>query len=373
MDRLFARSELADLIEKVERGVRLDFDEGVRLMKSKDILALGCMANLVRERKNADTTYFIVNRHINHTNVCVNLCKFCAYGVREGDPEAFTLSLEEIESAARKAAAENVSEVHVVGGLNPALPFDYYLEILRRIKRILPDVCLQAFTAVEVDYFTQITGLSVAQVLRELMQAGLDSLPGGGAEVFSPRVRALICEKKISGERWLEIQAEAHRLGMRTNATMLYGHVENAEERIDHLLQLRKLQDQTHGFLTFIPLPFYPKNTQLEGNMGVGSTTGFEDLRMLAAARIFLDNFDHIKSFWIMLGPKLAQVSLSFGVDDLDGTVVEERIIHAAGAETGQVMAKETLIRLIQKAGRTPVERDTLYRVRKSYELKEKP
>lgn len=373
MRSLFAHSDLSDLIEKVGNGERLDFEEGVRLMQSRDILALGYMANLVRERKNGDTTYFLVNRHINHTNICVNLCKFCAYGVKKEDPEAFTLSLEEIEAVTRKAAGGNISEIHIVGGLNPELPFGYYLEMLRRVKGILPEACLQAFTAVEIDYFAQITGLTVNEVLRELMQAGLDSLPGGGAEVFSPRVRAKICEKKISGERWLEIQEEAHKLGMRTNATMLYGHVENIEERIEHLLQLRALQDKTGGFLAFIPLPFYPKNTQLEGNMGVTSTTGFEDLKMLSVARILLDNFDHIKSFWIMLGPKLAQVSLNFGVDDLDGTVVEERIIHAAGAETGQVMTKKALINLIQKAGRHPVERDTLYRVRKSYDLKEKP
>ncbi|MDQ7096897.1 aminofutalosine synthase MqnE [Desulfosporosinus sp. PR] len=366
MTSLFAQSELYDLIKKVEKSERLNFEDGVRLMNSRDILALGYMANLQREQKNGNNTYFVVNRHINHTNVCTNLCHFCAYGVKKEDPRAFTLTLEEIEKAAHEAARERVSEIHIVGGLNPDLPFDYYLEMLRRVKSILPQACIQAFTAVEVDYFTQITELSLREVLQKLMEAGLDSLPGGGAEVFSPRVRAKICEKKVSGQRWLEIQETAHRLGMRTNATMLYGHVETTEERIDHLLQLRDLQDRTGGFLTFIPLPFYPKNTQLEGQMGVDSTTGFEDLKMLAVARIFLDNFDHIKSFWIMLGPKLAQVSLAFGVDDLDGTVVEERIIHSAGAETSQVMSKRALIHMIQKAGRDAVERDTLYRVLKA-------
>jgi aminodeoxyfutalosine synthase len=363
---LFEQSDLYDLISKVQKGERLDFEDGVRLMKSRDILALGYMANLVREQKNGNKTYFIVNRHINHTNICTNLCHFCAYGVKKEDPQAFTLTLDEVEQASRKAADENVSEIHIVGGLNPELPFEYYLEMLRRVKHILPKACIQAFTAVEVDYFTQITGLSLTEVLRELMAAGLDSLPGGGAEVFSPRVRAKICEKKVSGQRWLEIQEEAHRLGMRTNATMLYGHVETIEERIDHLLQLRELQDRTHGFLTFIPLPFYPKNTKLEGHMGAESTTGFEDLKILAVSRILLDNFDHIKSFWMMLGPKLAQVSLAFGVDDLDGTVVEERIIHSAGAETSQLMSKRALINMIQKAGRDAVERDTLYRVLKT-------
>ncbi|WP_407314416.1 aminofutalosine synthase MqnE [Desulfosporosinus sp. SB140] len=366
MASLFAQSQLYDLIKKVEKGERLDFEDGVRLMKSQDILALGYMANLKREQKNGNKTYFIVNRHINHTNVCTNLCHFCAYGVKKEDPQAFTLTLDEVEKAAHEAAQEGVSEIHIVGGLNPELPFEYYLEMLRRVKRILPQACIQAFTAVEVDYFTQITELSLNEVLQKLMEAGLDSLPGGGAEVFSPRVRAKICEKKVSGKRWLEIQETAHGLGMRTNATMLYGHIETTEERIDHLLQLRDLQDRTGGFLTFIPLPFYPKNTQLEGHMGVDSTTGFEDLKMLAVSRILLDNFDHIKSFWIMLGPKLAQVSLAFGVDDLDGTVVEERIIHSAGAETSQVMTKRALIQMIQKAGRDAVERDTLYRVLKA-------
>lgn len=367
MQSLFAQSELSDLIEKVENGERLDFNAGVRILNSQELLAIGYMANLIRERKNGNTTYFIVNRHINHTNICVNLCKFCAYGVNKEDPKAFTLTLQDIEASAAKAVKEGVSEVHIVGGLNPELPFTYYLEMLKRVKQILPDVRLQAFTAVEIDYFAQITGQSIEVVLKQLMNAGLDSLPGGGAEVFSPRVRAKICEKKISGERWLEIQETAHSLGMRTNATMLYGHIETVEERIDHLLKLRDLQDRTGGFLTFIPLPFYPKNTQLEGNMGVTSTTGFEDLKMLAVSRILLDNFDHIKAFWIMLGPKLAQVSLNFGVDDLDGTVIEERIIHSAGAETEQAMTKNALVNMIQKAGRKAVERDTLYHVRKSY------
>ena len=366
LSSLFAQSELYDLIQKVEAAERLSFEDGVRLMSSRDILALGYMANLIRERKNGNNTYFIVNRHINHTNVCTNLCNFCAYGVKKESPEAFTLSLAEIENIALEAAKEEISEIHIVGGLNPELPFDYYLEMLRRVRKIVPKACIQAFTAVEVDYFTQITGLSVKEVMQELMKAGLDSLPGGGAEVFSPRVRAKICEKKVSGQRWLEIQETAHNLGMRTNATMLYGHIETIEERVDHLIQLRELQDRTQGFLTFIPLPFYPKNTKLEGQMGVDSTTGFEDLKMLSVSRILLDNFDHIKSFWMMLGPKLAQVSLAFGVDDLDGTVVEERIIHSAGAETGQVMSKSALIRMIQKAGRDAVERDTLYRVLKT-------
>jgi putative menaquinone biosynthesis protein, SCO4494 family len=363
----FLESELKDLIKQVENGERLDFEAGVRLLESKDLLALGYMANLVRERKNGNKAYFIVNRHINHTNVCVNLCRFCAYGVTKGDVRAFTLTLAEIEEKARQAAVENISEIHIVGGLNPELPYDYYLQMLQCIKRVLPHVCLQAFTAVEIDYLTQITGYSLKRVLADLRQAGLDSLPGGGAEVFSPRVRAIICPKKVSGERWLEIHETAHILGMGTNATILYGHVETIKERIEHLLKLRELQDKTAGFLAFIPLPFSPGNTKLEDSIGAGNTTGFEDLKMLAVSRILLDNFDHIKAFWIMLGPKLAQVSLQFGVDDLDGTVVEERIIHATGIKTGQVMSKKAMVNLIRKVGQDAFERDTFYRILKSY------
>ena len=367
MDYLAGKGELRDLIRKVEKEERLGFAEGVRLMNSKDILALGYMASIIRERKNGQRTHFIVNRHINPTNVCLNLCHFCAYGVKKEDPRAFSLALEEIERAAAQAAQEQAREIHIVGGLNPDLPFAYYVEMLERIKAVAPHTCIQAFTAVEIDFLAQQTGCSIAEVLERLRQAGLDSLPGGGAEVFAQRVRDKICPNKISGQRWLAVHETAHRLGLRTNATLLYGHIETVEERVEHLLRLRELQDRTGGFLAFVPLPFLPKNTALEGDMGAATTTGFEDLRMLATARILLDNFDHIKAFWIMLGPKLAQVALAFGVDDLDGTVVEERIMHAAGAETGQAMAKSSLVALIHKAGYQAVERDTLYRVVESY------
>jgi len=332
MPSLFAQSKLSDLLEKVEKGERLDVEAGVRMMDSQDILALGYMANLVCKRKNGNQTYFIVNRHLDHTN---NL-------------QAFTLEIEEIVTAARNVRQEAITEINVESELSSELPFDYYIAMLQRVKRILPQVCIRSFTALEVDYFTQTTGLSVTEVLQRLIEAGLDSLLGSGSEVFSPRVRAESPEKKVSIARWLEIQESAHRLGMRTSATILYGHSESTEERIDHLLQLRTLQDKTGGFQTFIPYPFYPKTTKFEGTMGVGSTTGFEDLKMLAVSRILLDNFDHIQASWIMLGPKLAQVSLAFGVDDL---------------ETSQAMSKRALIHVIQKAGRDAVERDTLYRV----------
>lgn len=361
-NQLFNDYDLAKIGEKVARGERLNREDGCALYSTKDILGLGCLADMVRKRKNGDRVYFIVNRHINHTNICENLCKFCAFGRKPDHSGAYTLSLDEIEEKALASRGERISEIHIVGGLNPALKLDYYVEMLRRVRRALPGVIIQSLTAVEVDYLARVHEMPVKEILTVLKDAGLDSLPGGGAEVFSPRVRQLVCPNKVSGERWLEVHETAHGLGMRTNATMLYGHVETVEERVDHLLKLREAQDRTGGFLTFIPLAFHPQNTGLEP-MGLSGTTGYDDLKALAVARLILDNFDHIKAFWIMIGPKLAQVSLSFGVDDLDGTVVEEKIAHDAGAATDQFMSKSEIVRMIKAAGRVPVERDTLYNV----------
>lgn len=362
MNKLVAGSELKDIVEKVEKGQRLTREDGIRLMESTDLLTIGYMADLVRRRKNGDYAYFIVNRHINHTNICDNLCKLCAFAKKPEDPEAYTMSLEEVESKAIECKDQGISEIHIVGGLNPELNLEYFEEMLRKVSRALPGVVIQAFTAVEIDYFARTEGISVKEVLQRLMDAGLDSLPGGGAEIFSTRVRDKICEKKISGERWLEVHETAHRLGVRTNATMLYGHIETAQERIDHFIRLRELQDKTGGFLAFIPLAFHPKNTGLEGS-GLSRSTGYDDLKALAVARLMLDNFDHIKAYWIMIGLKLAQVSLAFGVDDIDGTVVEEKITHAAGADTDQALTKQQLVRMVKAAGRVPVERDTLYNI----------
>lgn len=367
MKRLLEQSPLADLIARVEAGERLNREDGIRLMKSHDLLAIGYMADLVRRRKSGDNAYFITNRHINHTNVCRNMCRLCSFGKEPGAEGSYTMTLEEVEARAAAARELNVTEIHIVGGLHPDLPFEYYEEMMRRVKRQLPHAHIQAFTAVEIDFFSEITGFSPVAVLTRLREAGLGSLPGGGAEVFSPRVRRSICPKKISGERWLEIHLAAHSTGLRTNATMLYGHIETPEERIDHLLALRNLQDETGGFMTFIPLAYHPDNNPLGGDVPARSTTGYDDLRNLAVARLMLDNFPHIKVFWIMVGLKLAQISLSFGVDDLDGTVVEERITHSAGARTGQFTPREELIHLIRQAGRVPVERDTLYNVVRVY------
>jgi len=356
------KGALGEIAAKVTAGRRLTREDGIKLYRSNDLLAIGQMADLIRKTKHGHRTYFIVNRHINHTNICVNLCKLCAFGREADNPAAYQMTLDEIEARAAQSAEQNISEVHVVGGLNPALKLDYYVEMLQRIRRVLPGVIIQSLTAVEIDFLAREHSMTHREVLVALQNAGLDSLPGGGAEIFAPRVREIICPQKVAGDTWLAVHQTAHELGMRTNATMLYGHVETLEERVDHLLSLRELQDRTGGFLTFIPLAFHPQNTALE-TMGPSGTTGYDDLKTLAIARLLLDNFDHIKCYWIMVGPKLAQVSLSFGADDLDGTVVEEKITHDAGARTEQAMTREQLVRLIKNAGYYPVQRDTLYNV----------
>lgn len=351
--------------KKVEEEQRITSEEALALFESQDLLRLGKIASIRCEAKNGKRAYFIVNRHINHTNVCVNRCTFCAFSRDGKEPDAYTLSLSEVMDRAQKGAAEGATEFHIVGGLHPDLPFDYYLDLLSTLKQRFPGIHLQAFTAVEIDYFSQITKTPVKDVLRELKQAGLGSLPGGGAEIFTPSVRNAICPEKISGQRWLEVMEDVHTAGLKSNATMLYGHLEDIGSRIDHMARLRKLQDRTGGFQAFIPLAFHPENTRIPQ---VSMTTGFDDLRTLAISRIFLDNFDHIKSFWIMLGEKIAQVSLYFGVDDIDGTVVEEKITHAAGAQTSEALTKPALIEMIRKAGKIPVERDTLYREIQHYD-----
>ncbi|MDA8334263.1 MAG: aminofutalosine synthase MqnE [Peptococcaceae bacterium] len=360
MKQVYGDEWLAGIREKILAGERLDRADGIGLFGHPDLLAVGELAALVNARKNGDRVRFIVNRHVNPTNVCVNLCPLCAFGRPAGAADAYTMSAAEVDARVAGGGA-GITEVHMVAGLNPALGLDYYLDLVERVRRLRPGVLQQSFTAVEIDFLAAREGLGIEEVLRRFKLAGLTSLPGGGAEVFSPRVRALVCPKKISGERWLEVHETAHRLGLPTNATMLYGHVETIGERVDHLLDLRALQDRTGGFLAFIPLAFHPRNTALAGQNGFPGPTGVDDLRMLAGARLILDNFDHVKAFWIMIGPKLAQVSLSFGVDDLDGTVVEERITHAAGAGTEEGISRAELERLIRAAGKIPVERDTLY------------
>lgn len=365
MDAYIEQVGLGAILEKVHAGQRLSLEDGQQLYEHPDILALGYLANIVRERLNGDKAYFIYNQHINYSNICTNLCKFCAFGRRREDALAYEMSIDDIRQKMRERLEEPISEVHVVGGVHPDLPFSYYLDILRAIHEERPGVHVQAFTCVEIHHLAQIAGKPVDQTLHELMQAGLGSMPGGGAEVFSPRIRQLTCADKISGEQWLQVARTAHGLGLKTNATMLYGHIETLAERLEHLDALRRLQDETHGFLAFIPLAFHPKNNEL--GSGRDHTTGINDLKNIAVSRLMLDNFPHIKAYWVMIGPKLAQVALFFGADDMDGTVSEERITHMAGAETDQALGHQTLIRLIREAGRQPVQRDTLYTVLARY------
>ena len=350
---------LAPVAEKVQAGERLTFEDGLALYRTHDLLALGWLANSVRERLHGNVCYYNINRHINPTNVCVAHCRLCAFGRDPNVPGAYTMALEEVFRTAASGSTEAVTEFHIVGGLHPDLTFDYYLDLIRGLKQRFPQVHLKAFTMVEIGYFAKITKLPAREVLLKLKQAGLDSLPGGGAEIFHPRVRKVICDHKTSGQLWLQIARTAHELGLHSNATMLYGHIETEEERVDHLLKLRALQDETRGFVCFIPLAFHPENTALSH---LPKPTGFLDLKNIAASRLLLDNFPHIKAYWIMLTPRIAQVALRFGADDIDGTVIEEKIYHDAGATTAQGLRRSELLRLIREAGREPVERDTLYR-----------
>jgi aminodeoxyfutalosine synthase len=344
---------------KVRAGKRLTRKDGLELFHSNDLLALGRMATHVARQKNGNRVYFVQNMHINPTNICVNRCKFCAFSRSKGEPGAYEMSISDILLKARNAG-KGVRELHIVSGLHPDLPFEWYLEMLRKLKQESPKLHLKAFTAVEIDYLAKLSGLSLKDTLLKLKDAGLGSMPGGGAEIFNSSVRNTLCAEKISGDRWLKVIEAAHGVGLKSNATMLYGHIETAEHRVDHLIKLRDLQDKTGGFQAFIPLSFHSQNTEIKKS---AYTTGFDDLKTLAISRLMLDNFDHIKAYWVMLGEKIAQVSLNFGVDDLDGTVVEERIAKAAGGATDGSMNKDDIVYLIRQAGRTPVERDTVYNV----------
>jgi len=359
MEPQFEDRRVATLLEKVQAGEPLNYDDGLALYRTNDLLGLGYLANLVRERLHGNVTYFNVNRHINPTDVCVASCKLCAFGKQTRSTEAYTMSLDEIWARAGQGAAEGVTEFHIVGGLHPTLTIEWFEQMLSGLKERYPQVHLKAFTMVEIAYLAKRFKTPVAEVLRRFKAAGMDSMPGGGAEIFSERVRRIICDHKIDGGDWLEVARLAHQMGIVSNCTMLYGHVETEEDRVDHLLRLRALQAETNGFVTFIPLAFHPDNTALEH---VGRTTGFDDLKNIAVARLMLDNIPHIKAYWVMMTPRIAQIAQRFGADDIDGTVVEERIYHDAGAETSQGLRRGELLRLIRAAGREPVERDTAYR-----------
>jgi aminodeoxyfutalosine synthase len=352
---------LGEIAEKLDAGTRLSLEDGVSLFEHPDLLAVARLANRERERRHGDLTYYNYNIRIEATNVCVASCLFCSFArLRPGDPGSYTMSLEDAWEKLRRRRDQPLTEIHVVNGLHPDLPFEYYVELLRGFKRIRPEIHLKCFTAVEIAFFADLYGKADEQVLRELMEAGLASLPGGGAEVFAERVRRKVCHDKCGADRWLEIHRTAHRLGMKSNVTMLYGHIETAEERVDHMLRARALQDETGGFQAFIPLAFHPDNNQMRK---LPAPSGADTLRVHAVARLMLDNIPHVKAFWIATGVEMAQAALWFGADDLDGTVQEEKIYHMAGSRTPEALSTADIENLIRAAGRVPVERDTFYNV----------
>ncbi len=351
-------AELRKIRDKVEAGQRLTFEDGMTLEASNDIFTIGELANIVRERYNGNFGYYNVNTHINPTNVCVYKCDFCAFRADLDDKRAYTMDRDQIIERAKQAHDRGATELHIVGGLHHKLPFQYYVDVVKWVKEAAPEIHVKAYTGVEVEWFVKIDRKPIRDILQALIDAGLGSLPGGGAEIFHPEVREQICGAKANTETWLEVHRTAHQLGLKSNATMLYGHIEKAQHRIDHLMRLRELQDETGGFQTFIPLAFHPDHSRMDE---IPKPSGVMDLKTMAISRLMLDNFPHIKAYWVMLGIKIAQVALKFGADDLDGTVVHETIYHAAGAETPQEISVKEIRRLIAETGREPVERDTLY------------
>jgi aminodeoxyfutalosine synthase len=360
LDRIIDTCEVSDILRRALDGERLSVEDGVRLFESRDLLAIGTVAHIVRTRLHGRRTFYVVNRHINYTDICKNRCRFCAFSRCEGEEGAYVMSIDEIVKRAEEYYDRmKFTELHIVGGCHPSLSIDYYTKMLSTLKSRFPNVHLQAFTAVEIAHIADKAGLGVSDTLKMLLDAGLGSIPGGGAEVFSHRVRTLTCPEKLSSEGWLDVMRRAHELGIKSNATMLYGHIETYQERVEHMVRLRELQDETGGFMAFIPLKFHPSNTQMSD---AGQRfNSLDDLKTYAVARLMLDNISHVKVFWIMLGIKLAQVALSFGADDFDGTVVEEKITHRAGATTPECLTVNELVRLIEETSMVPVERDTLY------------
>jgi aminodeoxyfutalosine synthase len=367
-NRALERDGLGPIRDKVLAGERLSDADGLRLLETADLTALGALANDVRERRHGDLTFYNRNVHLNPTNVCVATCKFCSFARKDDQQasEGYTMSLDEAVEKVLSRRPLGITEVHMTAGLHPTLPWDHYTELLRRIHAAWPELTIKAFSAVEIHFWAEKYGKNYEQVLRELQAAGLGTMPGGGAEIFAPRVRRKICDDKATAEQWLEVHRTAHRLGVRTNSTMLYGHIERLDERIDHMRRLRDLQDETGGFQVFIPLAFHPEHNMI--GKAFPKPTGFDALRTLAVSRLYLDNFEHVKAYWVSLGERLAQTSLAFGVDDVDGTVLEERIYHMAGATVPQALSERSLHELIRAAGRVPAERDSLYRVLKVHE-----
>ena len=352
------RSELRDIYDKVVAGERISDPDGLRLFESKDINAVGAIADFVRQRKNGNNASYIINRYINYSNYCILSCQFCAFARKKRDADGFQYTIEEIAVMAREALHLGITELHIVGGLHPSLPFSYYTGMLRALKQLDSRLQLKCFTAIEILHLAWLAKKSVRDTLSELRDAGLDSLTGGGAEIFRPEVRSAIAKGKESAEEYLDVHRSWHQLGGRSTCTMLFGHVESLADRVDHLCQLRALQDETHGFTGFVPLAYQPENNDIPVKT---PPTGFDSLRTIAVSRIYLDNFDHITAYWVGLGLKLAQVALSYGADDLHGTIMEEKIFHMAGATSPQLQTEAAMIKAIREAGRVPVQRNTFY------------
>ena len=360
---------LEPIAAKVAAGERLSFDEGLALYKTRDLNTLMRLADQVRREKHGDRTYFVHSLRFSQTNICYVGCPFCSFAKRFGEEGAWDWSVEESVAWVRERYEPGLTEIHIASGHHPRKPFEYYLELVAALKANFPAVQVKAWTAAEIHHFTKIARSDYRTVLSELKAAGLDAMPGGGAEIFAERVRRQIAKNKVNAEAWIEVHRTAHALGLPTNATMLYGHIETLEERLDHMDRLRRLQDETGGFMSFIPLAFQPLGNNLAQNLGKTEfTTGLDDLRNLAIARVYLDNFPHIKGYWATLTAPLAQVSLDWGVSDIDGTLIAESIVNAAGATSGRAMTKEELARIVRRAGRLPVERDALYNVVRVYD-----
>ena len=356
---------LRDLLEKVQSGARLSEEDALRLFESKDLNALGSLAEIARQRKVGHRATYIINRYINYSNYCILSCQFCAFSKKKRDADGFQLSVEEMVVKAKEALALGITELHIVGGLHPSLPFSYYLEMLAALKALDPKLQLKCFTAIEILHLAWLAKKSVRETLVELRSAGLNSLTGGGAEIFRPSIRSQIAKGKESAEEYLDVHRTWHRLGERSTCTMLFGHVESLADRVDHLRQLRALQDETGGFVGFIPLPYQPENNQIPVKV---RPTGFDCLRTIAVSRLYLDNFDHITAYWVGLGLKLAQVALSYGADDLHGTIIEENIFRMAGAATPQEQTEAQLVNAIRESGRLPAQRNTFYEVLREWD-----
>jgi aminodeoxyfutalosine synthase len=352
--------ELLDIYDKVESGQRLSFDDGLRLYRTPNLTAVGYLANIMREHRHGARTYYVSNQHINYTNICNKFCKFCSFYAKKGGPSPYEMSLEEVRRRLEWHIEVPITEIHMVGGINPRLPYSYYLDLVRIVKEVRPGVHVKAFTAVEIVEIARVGKVSVEQALADLIEAGLDSLPGGGIEILSERVHRELFGKKLNGEEWKMVARAAAKLGLKQYATMLYGHIETDEERVDHLIQLRELQDETGHFLTMTPLSFHPEGTELEE---IPHPTADTDLRNIALSRLMLDNFEHIKSFWIMNTIPVTQAALWYGADDADGTVHEYEITYKDGewGNKSQSLTRENMIRMISEVGRTPIERDSLY------------